>query len=207
MISNNELFLQAEPKVNIKSNKEIRVEDLVSVFSSDDKFQNKIKKLVIGKTEKEDKNKVIPMIYIIKKIKEVKEDIDIVAFGSPEILIEIENEKKEIKVLKFLKITLVSLILFLGAGIAIINFHVDVDMEKSLGIISYVVVGERDVEPIYLKIPYSLGLGVGMVTFFNRVLKKKKNKQPSPLELEMHSYENSIDDYIIDITKHNEKEN
>lgn len=207
IISNNELFLQVEPKVTIKPNVEIKVRDVVSVFSPDKKFQDKIEELSIGKTEEGKENQVISLISIIKKIKENKEDVNIVAFGPPEILIDINNEKKEISIFKFIKIAVVSILLFLGAGIAIINFHMDVDMEKSLDTISYVVVGEKDVEPIYLKIPYSLGLGVGMTAFFNRLLKKKKENNPSPLELEMHSYENSIDDYIIDITKHNEKEN
>lgn len=161
----------------------------------------------VGETGDYDKNQVISLLSIIKKIKNHEENVDLVVYGSPEILIDIKDNKNEINILKYFKVGFVSILLFFGAAIAIINFHDDVNMEYSLGTINYVITGEKEVNPLYLKIPYSLGLGVGMVTFFNRVLKKKKKNEPSPLDLEMYTYKKNIDDYILDVTKHNKKGN
>ncbi|MDD1367314.1 hypothetical protein PTB13_04110, partial [Bacillus sp. MHSD17] len=46
-------------------------------------------------------------------------------------------------------------------------------------------------------IPYSLGLGLGMVLFFNHVFQKRINEEPSPLEVEMFQYQQSLDQYVI----------
>lgn len=106
-----------------------------------------------------------------------------------------------------MRITVVTILLFIGAAIAIINFHEDVNMEESLKIINRIVTGEETENLLLLKIPYSLGLGVGMVTFFSHVFRKKWKKEPSPLELEMYSYKKNIDNYILDNTKHNKNQN
>jgi len=42
-----------------------------------------------------------------------------------------------------------------------------------------------------------------MITFFNVLMKRKKITEPSPLEIEIHNYQKSIDEYILDQTKHN----
>jgi len=198
-----ELFLQVEPKVTIKPNTQIKIKDIASVFCEDNKLEREIKELTIGETNDFDNNKVISVLSIIKTIKNINNNINIVIHGSPEILIHIKDHEKEKKLYKFIKVFIVSILLFFGASIAIINFHDDVNMEESLSTINYIITGVEKQNPLILTIPYSLGLGVGMVAFFQRVFKKKKKNVPSPLQLEMHSYEKNIDDYILDVTKHN----
>ncbi|WP_130806704.1 stage V sporulation protein AA [Senegalia massiliensis] len=200
---NLELFLQVEPKVTIKPNTQIKIKHIASVFCKDSKLEQEIKELIIAETNDFDNNKVISVLSIIKNIKNINNNINIVIHGSPEILIHIKDYKKENNLYKFLKVFTVSILLFFGASIAIINFHDDVNMEESLSTINYIVTGVEKQNPLILTIPYSLGLGVGMVAFFQRVFKKKKKNEPSPLQLEMHSYEKNIDDYILDVTKHN----
>ena len=47
------------------------------------------------------------------------------------------------------------------------------------------------------QIPYSIGLGLGMVLFFNHFFRKRINEEPSPLEVEMFNYQQDIDQYVI----------
>ena len=47
------------------------------------------------------------------------------------------------------------------------------------------------------QIPYSFGLGLGMIFFFNHVFKKRLNEEPSPLEVEMFNYQQDLDRYVI----------
>jgi len=199
-----ELFLQTEPKILINTHSYIRLKDIASIYCIDDVFVEEIKDLIIDET-KTYNNQVISIIKVIKKIKEVDKDVNIIIHGPPEILVSIENENVESSIFKFLKVTIVSLLLFFGASIAIINFHDDVSMQEGLSTINYIVTGTKDENPLLLTIPYSLGLGIGMVAFFQRALKKKQKKknEPSPLQLEMYSYKKNIDDYILDETKHN----
>ncbi len=102
-----------------------------------------------------------------------------------------------------MKVSLVCIILFLGAGLAIINFHEDVNIENSFKTFHYLITGEFSERPLLLQISYSIGIGVGMITFFNHVFKKKWKKEPSPLDVEMYFYQKNIDEYIIDNAKQN----
>ena len=93
------------------------------------------------------------------------------------------------------------LLLFVGSGLAIMNFHTDVSMKEVHERIYYLMTGMHHSRPLILQIPYSLGIGLGMVLFFNHLFKQKFNDEPSPLELEVFMYQESIDQYVIDHEK------
>ena len=49
-----------------------------------------------------------------------------------------------------------------------------------------------------LEISYSLGIGLGVVFFFNHFGKRKLTEDPTPMEVEMRSYEDQVDTTIIE---------
>lgn len=57
--------------------------------------------------------------------------------------------------------------------------------------------GKEEEKPLLFQIPYSIGIGLGMILFFNHVFKKRINEEPSPLEVEMFNYQQSLDQYVI----------
>ncbi len=59
-----------------------------------------------------------------------------------------------------------------------------------------IITGERNDYPYLLQIPYSIGLGLGMIVFFNHIFKKRLNEEPSPLEVEMFNYQLDLDQYV-----------
>ncbi|MTI66031.1 MAG: stage V sporulation protein AA [Firmicutes bacterium] len=189
----------------MEPNKIIKLKDVASLFCNDDNLYSEILNIEISKTLTNRKSQVITIIQIIKKIKEKIEHSDIVIYGLSEVLIDIRVSKESSNIALVMKTFIVSIILFLGAAIAIINFHEDVNMTESLSSIYEIVTGQKENKPLILLISYSIGLGVGMITFFNQVFKKKWKKEPSPLELEMHNYKKNLDEYVLDITKHNNR--
>ena len=56
-----------------------------------------------------------------------------------------------------------------------------------------------------LEISYSLGIGIGVVFFFNHFGKWKITKDPTPMEVEMRIYENQVDDTILEMENRKEK--
>jgi stage V sporulation protein AA len=96
---------------------------------------------------------------------------------------------------------LVWIILFVGSGLAIMNFHTDVSMQEVHERIYYLVTGRHENQPLILQIPYSIGIGTGMILFFNHLFKKRFNEEPSPMELEMFLYQEAIDQYVINDEK------
>jgi stage V sporulation protein AA len=87
--------------------------------------------------------------------------------------------------------------LFIGAGLTIMNFHEDVAMSSVHQKIYFLITGRENAKPLILQIPYSLGVGIGMILFFNHIFKKRFNEEPSPLEVEMFNYQQDLDQYII----------
>ena len=77
------------------------------------------------------------------------------------------------------------------------NFHEDTSMQAVHQKLFYLMTGIKDSKPLSIQIPYSIGLGLGMILFFNHVFKKRINEEPSPLEVEMFNYQQNIDHYMI----------
>ncbi len=120
---------------------------------------------------------------------------------------EIKEKEKARPLSNFLKILVVSLILFFGSAIAIINFFEDVAMEESLERIHYIITGRQEKSPLIVTIPFSLGIGIGIYLFFNRVLSssKRRRQEPGPLELELYLYDKNIEDNIMQDLKKSDK--
>ena len=53
-------------------------------------------------------------------------------------------------------------------------------------------------EKKYLEVGYALGLGVGIIVFYNHFGPKKLSKDPTPIEVEMRKYETDINKALID---------
>ncbi len=137
---------------------------------------------------------VIDVMKVIEIIQQKASHVQINLLGSGQTLVEIIYEKKKTHPIFF---GLVWLLLFIGAALAIIYFHEDVSMQQVHQRLYYMITGEFNAQPLLFQIPYSLGLGLGMVLFFNHVFQKRINEEPSPLEVEMFQYQQSLDQYVI----------
>jgi stage V sporulation protein AA len=134
------------------------------------------------------------MMLIVGKIKKLFPFLQIEHFGEPHCLIEISEQRKPPALIL---IILVWLLLFIGSGLAIMNFHADVSMGVVHQRIYQLLTGKWAEHPLFLQIPYSIGIGLGMIIFFNHLFKKKFNEEPSPLEVEMFMYQENVNYYVI----------
>lgn len=200
-ITNPQVFIHLEPKIEGNPEQILKVKNIATVHCIDEDLKNDILELEIHRISINKKNDVISILDVIKEIQTLDKNAILSIFGHPEILVNIKEDKDSNSMLQYIKITLVSVVLFLGAALAIINFHEDVNMKGSLQSFHEIITGEKSENPMLLQISYSLGIGIGMITFFNHVLKKKWKKEPSPLDVEMHLFEKNIDEYILDTTK------
>ncbi|WP_328699961.1 stage V sporulation protein AA [Chengkuizengella marina] len=186
------LYLRLRKCIKLTKGKPIYLGQIAQIII-DPEWEMKLKKLLI-KQPTDERNLVIDLMLIVKKVKEVLPDVTIEYFGEPHVFVEFEENKPSPN---FILIALVWLLLFVGSGLAIMNFHADVSMEEVHQKIYTFVTGEETDSPLLLQIPYSLGLGIGMILFFNRLFKKKFSEEPSPLELEMFMYKESLNQFQI----------
>lgn len=86
------------------------------------------------------------------------------------------------------------LILALGAGFGVVYFHADVDMPKVHQQIYEMVTGEQQERPLWVSLPYSVGLAVGAGIFFLRP-GARKYQEPTPLELKEFTYAQDVENF------------
>ena len=201
-----EIYLKTKEKVYIKPHVPINIGDLCEIVG-EKKITNSIKSFKIIQGPYDEKIFVVSLLAIIKQIKAQYPNVTISTLNDKDVVIEIDySDTKQNKVLNALKIFIVCTILFIGAGITIMNFHADVNMSEVHKNVYEFITGNRVERPLWISIPYSFGIGLGMIVFFNNISKKsRESDQPSPLDLEIDSYQNNVDDFIRNKSKEKRK--
>ncbi len=188
------VYIRMRHRVQMKSNQEIYVKDVAKVIGSD-QIVGKIENMLLYKVTKKDQNIVIiDFVQLIERIVEELPEIELQAFGPTQTIVEIVHDQKSMNIAFFLAVWL---LLFVGAALAIMNFHEDVSMQIMHQKLYQMITGKMERKPLLLQIPYSIGLGLGMILFFNYFFRKRFNEEPSPLEIEMFNYQQDLDRYVI----------
>ncbi|MBO1514702.1 stage V sporulation protein AA [Metabacillus bambusae] len=187
------VYIRLRHRIQVHPNDVITI-DKIALVVGDKELTEKLRKLFIHKIKPSDKNMVvIDVMHVIKEIHKFDHLIDVQTIGSSQTIVEIVYEKKKLSPILFLAVWI---LLFIGSGLAIMNFHEDVSMQQVHQRIHKIVTGNSNDQPLLLQIPYSIGLGLGMVLFFNHLFKKKINEEPSPLEVEIFNYQLDLDKYV-----------
>jgi stage V sporulation protein AA len=188
------LYFRFRKRVSVDKDQPILLRHIVDLLS-DPEIEQKLESHIIKTPEPEDGNLIlIDMLMVIQSIHLIYPFIRIENFGDPHVLVEIKTEKTKPH---FIILALVWLLLFVGSGLTILNFHADVSMLQVHRRIYELLTGKKVQHPYFLQIPYSFGIGMGMVLFFNHVFKKKFSEEPSPLEVEVFLYQESTNRYVI----------
>ncbi|HBZ79516.1 MULTISPECIES: stage V sporulation protein AA [Brevibacillus] len=188
------LFLRLRKRLAVKPEAMIALGDICQLFW-DGEREEALKRMPIYQVKPTDGNLiVIDIMQVIQRVRSVYPEVELEIQGSPQIIVEVLNPRKKANPVL---VALVWVLLFIGSGLAIMNFHTDVSMREVHERIFYLITGERSEQPLWLQIPYSIGIGMGMILFFNHIFQKKINEEPSPLEVELFMYQQSLDQYYI----------
>lgn len=186
--------------VKMKHQLEVNLSDKISIqdttfLAGNKEICEKLGPLIVHEVKEKDHNVIIiDLLHVIDTIYEYDPIIEIESVGLTQTVVRVREQKKNRSFILFI---FVWLLLFFGSGLAIMYFHEDVSMREVHQHIYFMVTGNKIEFPLLLQIPYSIGLGVGMILFFNHLFKKKLNEEPSPLDIEMFNYEQDLDQYLI----------
>ncbi len=187
------VYIRLRHRLQIRPNQIILLKDIAQVIADDDIYE-KLCALPLYKVNEHDQNIVIiDVMKVIRAITQLFSNLEVQSIGPAQSIVEVVTKKQKVSFPLFL---LVWLLLFIGAALAIMNFHEDVSMQAVQLRIYTLITGEVDRKPLIFQIPYSIGLGLGMIIFFNHVFKKRLNEEPSPLEVEMFNYQLDLDNYV-----------
>lgn len=138
---------------------------------------------------------VVSSLDLVRAVREHRDDLDVRLLGSPQTVVK--PRVRPSPVLYRLWAVAVAAVLFFGAFMAIMTFHADVDMDKAQQNIHRLVTGTAVERPLIIQIPYSLGVGLGVLLFFNTLSRRRPSSDPSPLEVQLHSYDQDSEAYLI----------
>jgi stage V sporulation protein AA len=188
------LYMRFRKRIAIGKHRPILLGQVAQLIA-DPELEDRLGRLVLRNPTQRDGNLLlIDMMLVVRKCREELPELQIELFGEPHVLVEIRGKEKPPSLFW---VAVVWIVLFIGSGLAIMNFHADVSMLGVHRRIYELVTGRDNPHPLLLQIPYSLGIGMGMVLFFNHLFKKKFNDEPSPLEVEMYLYQENMNHFVI----------
>ncbi|AKF95369.1 stage V sporulation protein AA [Brevibacillus laterosporus] len=189
------LFLRLRKRLVIRQKDVILLGDICQLYL-DGEREEKLRRIPLYQVKKEDGNLIIiDIMQVIRKLRQMYPEIHLEVQGSTQIIVEVENPAKRAN---FFLVSFVWLLLFIGSGLALMNFHADVSMLEVQRRLYQLITGQYEKRPLLLQIPYSLGIGLGMVLFFNHIFRKQFNEEPSPLDVELFLYQQNLDQYYLE---------
>ncbi|MEF9990966.1 MAG: stage V sporulation protein AA [Romboutsia sp.] len=175
-----------------KQNK-IYLSDIYSIYPKG--YGDKLSKIIVRKyddfTEKYD---VIHLGEIIELINHNLPKVHINFMKKEDIVIYFENSNKDRT--KYLRVLLVCIVVTMGSIMGIMNFHADVNMDKSQFKIVDSITNNGEKYLPYFQIPYSIGIGVGVALFFNKLIPTYSKNEPSPLDLRIISLNKEVENQL-----------
>lgn len=185
----------------------VTLEDIVSVECTDRKLENQIGHIPFFQIPKDgEKRYVISILKVIECIHQHFPEVEVRNEGETDLIITYEEDDSQKLLLQIAKVSIVAGISFIGAAFSIMAFNNDVSITKMFQQIYMFVVGQPSDGFTVLEFTYSIGLVVGILTFFNHFGKKRFSADPTPMEVEMRTYEKEIETTIIDNYSRKEKE-
>lgn len=189
-------ILVREPAVVLK--------DIAKLTSSNRELVNKLKTLKVyqfhtpansGKPKKQ--SEVFSLLKIIELIGKEYPNVDIQNIGEKDFIIEYEP-MAENKWVQYGKVLVLCVFIFFGSAFTIMTFNNDVGVDKVFREFYKQVMGRTSDGFTMLEISYAIGLSLGILIFFNHVGRKKITHDPTPIQVEMRTYEKDVDTTFIE---------
>lgn len=200
------LYIKGDKNIEV-TKPEVTLGDILSMECSNQNVIPRIKTIKVMKMqEKEGQRKVISILKIIKLIHEIYPNMDVQNLGETDIIVTYEEQKPTWMISHLIKIGFTAVLTFTGAAFAIMTFNNDVSVRKLFSQIYQLMTGIQPQGSTILELSYSIGLTIGILLFFNHFGKKRFSVDPTPLEVQMRTYENEIQTTLVENASRKGKE-
>lgn len=197
-----DIYIKPKKKVSLAEQQFITVGDVADIVATKDVVPKvkKLKLVEITKDRERKKNYVVSVTDIIEAIRIPYPNATINNVGEMDSLVQYAAKKSYDRPwLKWLKVAFVATVLLFGSATAIMSFHTDGQIPKIFERFYTMFYGEEKSDPPIIAIPYSIGLAIGIIVFYNHFCGKKLTDDPTPIEVEMEKYDNDTTTAIVDM--------
>ncbi|MFV0313478.1 MAG: stage V sporulation protein AA [Anaerotignum sp.] len=194
-----DIYIKPIAKAQIITKKQVCLKDIAEIFVAGGEKEAILEIIVFEIPEERNTTYLISILDVIKAINNQYPDVMVCNVGETDILLEYHQKpKKENKPLECVKVFFICVILFAGASTTIMCFHTDNQLPLIFQNYYYMFFGENVEVPAILSVPYSIGLAAGVMLFFNHFSKISITDDPTPIEIEMTTYEKEANASIVD---------
>lgn len=193
------LYIKIDKNVQIK-NTTVHLSDLGEINCAASNIEAKVKAMRLPTPSIHGPGRyVFSVLDIIKVIEKEFPSLEINNLGEADFILTVEKENgKPGVVFSWCKTVLVCFLAFFGAAFSIMAFNNDVGITTLFGQLYETFTGETSDGFTILEITYSIGVGLGILIFFHHFARKQGMSDPTPLEVEMRTYEDEIDTTVIE---------
>lgn len=191
------VYIKAERNTQMQTD-DVFLKDIASLYCEDKAILARVKAIKLHTFhEKADKRFFVSMTEVIELVKEAVTGVEVESIGEPDMIAERVYVEKKKGAVEVLKILLVSLVCFFGASFTIMAFHNDIGIVDVFAKYYELVMGSKSNGFTVLEISYSIGLAAGIIIFFNHIGGRRLTKDPTPIEVEMSTYEEDVEKTLI----------
>lgn len=192
------LYIQTDENMEVH-HPHVYLQDIVKLSCSNSKILNRLRVLPVASLDpKRPGRYVLSAMDLIREIQKKEPDLEITHIGEPSFIITYQTKPNTSTAWCWCKVIFVCLASFFGAAFSIMTFNNDVDVPALFRQIATQVTGQNGSSFPALAISYSVGIGLGVLFFFNHFGHIKLTDDPTPMQVQMRLYENDVNTTIIE---------
>ncbi len=192
------LYIQTDKNVKVHKEK-ILLGEIADLSCSDRNVLARCQSRTVATLPREKYGRyAMTAMDLVRAVEKTEENLEVIHLGEPEFIIDYEDPGGKSRFLAGVKTALVSLVTFFGTAFSIMTFNTDVDIHGLFSNLHRMFTGQASGGFTILEIMYSVGIGAGVVVFFNHFGRMKISDDPTPMEVQMRIYENQVDDTVLE---------
>ena len=195
------VYLKIEQSVLVRE-PSVTLKDIAKITSTNRPLVNKLKQIKVyvfhipaNQSKKKTQVEVFSVLKIIELIGQEFPNVEVQNIGEKDFVLEYAP-KDEVKWLQYLKTAILCILIFFGSAFTIMTF--DNDVGVVFADFYQQVMGTESNGFTVLEVCYSIGLFFGIMVFFNHLGRKKITHDPTPIQVEMRTYEKDVDTTFIE---------
>lgn len=195
------LYLKIDGNIQVHDTK-VFLKDIAQIECSNKEIENRVKVLTLpGAVEQKAGRYVKSVMEVVECIHKEFPKLEINNLGEADFIITYEKAEQPSNLLAWAKTISVCVLSFFGAAFSIMTFNNDVDVTGLFAQVYELFTGQTSDGFTILELSYSLGIGLGIVLFFNHFAGKKLTEDPTPLEVQMRTYEDDVNTTVIEASR------
>lgn len=191
------LYLKLE-KISLVKEKTVRLGQVATLWCGDKDLEKRCGQMkILDIKANNDRRYVMSVMSVIEKLTGQEKELQVSNLGETDFIIDYQPGSGSSVWWNWTKTIFVCVTMLIGGAFAIMTFNNDGCVAEIFEQLYLSVMGTEPEGISVLEIGYSVGLPLGILLFFNHFSKISFSKDPTPIEVQMRSYENDVNDTLI----------